>query len=269
MLVLDMHQFYKAFTMPSLDAITLLNSQRTVRKYGDRAPDSELIDKCIALAQRSPSTSNHQPYCVLKLENARLRKKVLAKMVCQPYVFEAPVLLLICVDWSRQDMLAKEIGVKNEINKTSKLVVGISDASIFCHSLVLACQASGLAVSYIASPYTAMKEVANLLKIPLNQAMPLHMLSIGFSDEDPPGGPRYPFESIVHINKFRNPERQVISEYFKNGSKELEKRNYFEITGDQISSWREHYHIKFGKVANERTWGPLERDIHYFFESER
>ncbi|MCA0442280.1 MAG: nitroreductase family protein [Proteobacteria bacterium] len=255
--------------MSLLDAISLIKNQRTVRNYGDRVPDTALIDKCIALAQRSPSTSNHQPYCVLKLEDAELRKKVLAEMVCQPYVFKAPVLLLVCVDWSRQDMLAQEIGVTNEINKISKLIVGISDASIFCHSLVLACQASGLAVSYIASPYTAMKEVANLLEIPLNKAMPLHMLSIGFADEDPPGGPRYPFDSIVHINKFRVPNRKMISEYFNNGSKELEKRNYFEITGDQISSWREHYRIKFGRIANERTWGPLEEDIRYFFESEK
>ncbi len=249
----------------SQETINLLRQQRTVRKYQERVPDDALIMDCIAIAQRSPSTSNHQPYNIIRIRDEALRNAVLAEMVCQPYVFEAPILLMVCVDWSRQDALAQELGVPNEINRPSKLVVGVADASIFAHSLVLALQASGLAASYIASPYTGLLSVARLLNIPPDQAMPLHMISVGYAAESPAPRPRYSLQSVYHEDQYTGPSADAVREYFHKGSNNLESQGYFSVTGDPISSWREHYKIKFGDVAKDRTWSPFARDLQQFF----
>lgn len=248
-------------------AVKLLSDQKTIRKYKAIPPSERVLRDCIALAQRAPSTSNHQPYCVVEIKDIVLRSAVLAEMVCQPYVFDAPVLLLVCVDWSRQDLLAQELGASNCINKSSKLVVGIADASIFAHTLVLALQAHGLGVSYVASPYTALKKVAALLDMPLESVMPLHMISVGYADESPLPRPRYPIDSIVHTDRYEAPQKEQVRDYFETGSKLLEQQAYFAVTGDAISTWREHYKIKFGAVANERTWAPLARDLQEFFKA--
>lgn len=98
-------------------ATRLLYEQRTVRRYKAQLPSEELLRECISLAQRAPSTSNHQPYSVFQLQDQELRGAILRELVCQPYVFDAPVLLLVCVDWSRQDALAEELGTANCINQ--------------------------------------------------------------------------------------------------------------------------------------------------------
>ncbi|CUA96542.1 nitroreductase family protein [Thiomonas bhubaneswarensis] len=248
-----------------LDALTLIEQQRTIRKYERREPDDAVIRRCIALAQRSPSTSNHQPYSVVWIRERALREAVLREMVCQPYVADAPTLLMVCVDWGRQDLLARLLGMANQINKPSKLVVGVADASIFSQSLVLALQASGLGVSYIASPYTGLKRVAELLNVPIGEAMPLHLIAVGHADEAPAPKPRYPIEAVLHVDRRTNPEPSVVRDYFEAGSRQIEDQGYLAVTGDPISTWREHYGVKFGAVARDRTWSPFARDLQSFF----
>lgn len=246
-------------------ALQLLRSQRTIRSYSAEPPDGELLRECVRIAQRAPSTSNHQPYCVISIEEPSVRCAVLDCMLCQPYVHGAPALMLVCVDWSRQDALAQQVGLPNGINRASKLVVGIADASIFAHCLVLAMQACGLGVSYVASPYTALARLAELLSIPPGQAMPLHLIAAGYPAESPDPRPRYPLNAVMHQDAFRQAEPDTVQDYFREGSRQLERDDYFRVTGDSIHSWREHYQIKFGPVAQERTWNPLARDLAQFF----
>ena len=247
------------------DALTLLAQQRTVRKYAPQEPDDAVIRRCVALAQRSPSTSNHQPYSVIWIRDRALRDAVLGEMVCQSYVADAPTLLMVCVDWGRQDLLARQLGMDNQINKPSKLVVGVADASIFSQSLVLALQASGLGVSYVASPYTGLRRVAELLHLPLGEAMPLHLLSVGYAEETPVPKPRYPFEAVLHVDRRTATDPEMVSRYFEAGSRQIEDQGYLAVTGDPISTWREHYGVKFGDVARDRTWSPFARDLKEFF----
>lgn len=251
--------------VPQVALLAALHAQRTVRKYAPRLPDDAIVQDAIRAAQRSPSTSNHQPYSIIQIKDRELRGALIEAMVSQPYVSEAPLLFLVCVDWSRQDALARVLGMENDINRMSKLVVGVADASIFAHSFVLALQAYGLGTSYIASPYTAMHKVAGLLGLPPDQVMPLHMISAGYPDESVSPKPRYATELLAFSDRYRPPAQQQVAEYFHDGSKQLEESNYFKVTGDLISTWREHYQIKFGETARLRTWEPLARDLNLFF----
>lgn len=245
-----------------------IKNQKTVRKYKKDLPNKELIIECIKAAQRAPSTSNHQPYSIIELSDHELRKSLIENMVCQSYVQDAPLLFLICIDWNRQDKLADYLGTKNKINKLSKFTIGIADASIFAQNLTLALQSYGLGVSYIASPYTAMLKVAELLDLPTHSVMPLHLISVGYPDETASEKPRYPLDLIYHEDKYQDPAIEKIIAYFESGSKEIEKDNYLDITNDMISTWREHYLIKFGDLAKNRTWDKLEKDFNHFFNQE-
>jgi nitroreductase len=249
----------------SADVLRALREQCTVREYTDEMPDMALIRECVRVAQRSPSTSNHQPYSVVAIRSKELRDELVASMVSQPYVSKAPLLLLINVDWSRQDALARHLGMNSGINRMSKLIVGIADASIFAQCLVLALQAHGLGVSYIASPYTAMLRVASLLRLPVDKVMPLHLLSIGVPAERPRPRPRYPFEAIWSEEAYEPCPSELVRQYFESGARELEEDGYLSVTGDSIDTWVDHYRIKFGDVARQRTWEPLSKQVAHFF----
>lgn len=250
-----------------VSAAELLTSGVSVRRFtADEVADS-IVEDAVAVAQRAPSASGHQPYSVAFVTDPALRAQLESVMVVQEFVRAAPVFLVVYVDWSRQDVIADELIGSNSMNRTSRLMVGTIDASIFAHHLALALQAAGLGVCMVANPLLAMDEVARILKLPTSSCMPLHVLVAGHPDEEVPPRPRYPREMVLHRDSRPGPpDVDATMSYLRRGDAQLQAVNYFEVTGDPITSWPEHYAIKYGRRAAERTWEPLAHALPGFLD---
>jgi FMN reductase (NADPH) len=246
------------------EVLSFLDGVRTTRSFERREVQDELVRRAVASGQRAPSTSNHQPYFVIDVRDGGLRRRVANAMVTQRFVHDAPVWLMICIDWSRQEEIARHLGIRRKLSREARRFVGLADASIFAHHVALALQARGLGVCFIASPWTALAAVAKLLHIPRRSAMPLHLLVAGYPAEQPPPRPRYPLDQILSTDRFARPRLARVRKYLDDGDAQLRRERYFERADTGVTSWHELYRVRYGEVARRRTWAPLRRDLGRF-----
>lgn len=255
--------------MHSNEIMTWLAESVSTRSFRPDPVDDASIRNAIAVAQRAPSTCNHQPYCVISINDEAARSRLTEVMVVQNFILEAPVWLMVCVDWSRQQIIAESVGVVNQMPQLARQVVGVVDATMFAHHLVLALNALGLGTCYIASPYTALKQVADILEAPPHDCMPLHLICAGVPAEKPAPRPRYPIGLVFHSEKYRAPDADAVNEYLDDGDQALREAGYFVTAQTGVSNWRNHYRVKYGDIASVRTWQPLVRDLPLFFHTGR
>ncbi|MGH9199507.1 MAG: nitroreductase family protein, partial [Acidimicrobiia bacterium] len=207
------------------------------------------------------------PYSVIVVTDSVLRSELESVMRVQQFVKSAPVFLVICVDWSRQDAVAREVIGGTQMNQLSRLVIGMIDASIFAHQVALALMSFGLGTCFLANPLLALEESARILSLPSQTCMPLHVLVAGYPDQTPPQRPRYPPDLVVFQDRsWLPPDEERIRDYLRNGNARLQEEDYFEFTDDGVQSWYEHYRVKYGDVARERTWEPLARQVLKFLD---
>jgi nitroreductase len=240
----------------------------SIRKFRPVSVDRQVIARAIQVAQRAPSASNHQPYSVIEVRSPKVRKELLAAMAVQSFCVAAPVMLVVCVDWTRQDQVARKVTGSNAMTRDAKLVLGISDASIFAQHLALAMQASGLGVCYVASPFTALEAVAEILQCPPASVMPLHILVAGVPDEQPAPRPRYAVSAVHSVDRHSVLESAEIDKYLAISDESYQRENYGAIAEDGCDSIYTHYAVKYGRKALERTWLPLSNDIQKFFKQD-
>jgi nitroreductase len=249
--------------MPAL--APFLAGLSSVRKFSSSEVDPALVRAAVGIAQRAPSASNHQPYSVIEVRSPEVRERLLGAMAVQGFCAAAPVFLVVCVDWSRQDLVAARVAGGNAMPREAKLVLGIADASIFAQQLALALQASGLGVCYVASPYTALGAVAAILECPPDEVMPLHILVAGHPAEQPLPRPRYPLDDIYHTDRYAPPAPQRVEAYLETADLSYQRENYGAVAEDGCRSIYEHYAVKYGAKALARTWRPLAADLPAFF----
>jgi FMN reductase (NADPH) len=250
--------------MTKADNLSFLEQIRTVRHFSPEPVAPAMIEQALRAGQRAPTASNAQLYSVIQVDDPDLRTQIADAMVTQDFVRRAPLWLLICVDWSRQDAVAHSLGLRTTLNRAARRFTGIVDASIFAHHLSLALIAQGLGVCLIASPWTALRKVADAVSIPQRTAMPLHLLIAGHPAEPPRSIPRYPLEMIVSRNCYRAPVPEDVARYLEAGDRLLRSQGYFDGADTGVKSWPELYRVRYGAVARRRTWTPLRRDLAHF-----
>jgi nitroreductase len=255
-------------TAPGRELLSLLAASRSIRRYADRPVPDELVLDAVATAQRAPSASGHQPYSVSWVRDPGLRAELEDAMTVQEYVRAAPLFLLIYVDWSRQDRIAEQLLGGTSMNRTSRQVVGMIDATVFTHHLELALAAQGLGTCLAANPLLAMADVARILGLPRHSCLPLHVLVAGYPGEAPPPRPRYPLDMVLHTDRRpAEPSPADVAAYLAEGDATLRAEDYFVVTGDPVASWYDHYRIKYGAHALRRTWQPLDAELPRFLEA--
>ncbi|MFX1537393.1 MAG: nitroreductase family protein, partial [Promethearchaeota archaeon] len=77
-----------------MDALELLKSRRSIRKYKSTPVESEKIEKCLEAARWAPSASNRQPWEFIIVKNAEIRKKLSELHPYAKFVAESPVVFI-------------------------------------------------------------------------------------------------------------------------------------------------------------------------------
>ncbi|MGL4874984.1 MAG: nitroreductase family protein [Clostridium sp.] len=232
----------------------ILINRHSIRNFKpDRITDDK-IQKIVQAGQKAPTTGNSQAYSVILIEDEYLKKTIGENIQVQKFVYTAPIWLMVCIDWNRQSKLYKQLEINVSMNNESKLLVGSIDASLFTENMCIAAESMGIGSILIGSPWCNVNIVIKELRLP-NEVMPLMLVCLGYPKIIPKKStPRWPIETIIHRNKYREIKEDAIKEYYESGNKSLILQNYFD---ENIMSWKEHYSMRVGKIGNERTWKPL------------
>jgi len=168
-----------------MDAIEVILSRRSIRKYKKKAVPKKLIDELLNAAMHAPSACNEQPWHFVIINNREVLNEVPKYHPHSYMIREAPVAIVVCVDLN----LAEE-----------DKVWWVQDCSAAAENILIAAQAKGLGAVWLGvyPKDDRVKGIQGLLALPQN-IIPLCIIPIGYPDEKKPYENRYQ-SSRIHYN---------------------------------------------------------------------
>jgi len=165
------------------DALELLKSRRSIRKYKNKPVEEEKIQKCLEAARWAPSASNKQPWEFLIVTDEKVRMKLSEIHPYAKFVSESPVVFV--------PLTNPEVHQKYHMSDTA---LATMQYMIEAHSLGLGtCWAGVIGASL--EP-----EIKELLGVPDNLNV-LGLVATGYANEEPTRT-RKELEDLVHYEKY-------------------------------------------------------------------
>jgi nitroreductase len=243
--------------MNQTSIIDTMLERKSIRHFEDRMVQRDLIEQIVRAGQRAPTGGNMQLYSFVLISDPEKKKQISQAIGSQKCMQEAPVWIMVCVDWHRHIKFLKHLGIETNWRPVEKLWRGIICAILAAENMVLAAEAFGLGSVFVGDPRSATVRIARILKMP-DDVLPVVLLCIGYPAEDPPKRPRWPVEAVLHENEYEPVSEQLIKDYYEAANKRLVEMNYFQ---KGISSWAEHLEKRFPSNQKRVLEEILRRDL--------
>ena len=193
----------------------VIKERRCIRKFEARPVSTEELDQIIEAARLAPSGTNRQPWRFVILKSNEDKEKI-AGAVLQPFVLEAPVIFVCCLDrgsYTRKlvekrlnelvqsDVVSEEAAAfiyNRKMPEVAEDVVipasAYIDLGIAVEHMVLTAAALGLGSCWVRLFNS--RELHQLLGLP-SDLEPVALLPVGYPAESPPPRPRLSRDEIM------------------------------------------------------------------------
>ena len=243
--------------MDQTPAMKTMLERKSVRRFEAREVPRDLIEQIVRAGQRAPTGGNMQLYSFVLISDPDKKNQISKVIGSQRCMQEAPVWIMVCVDWHRHIKFLKSLGIETRWRQVEKYWRGIICAILAAENMVLAAEALGLGSVFVGEPRSATVKIARILKMPDN-VLPIVLLCIGYPAEDPPQRPRWPLEAVLHENEYEPASEQLIKNYYEAANKRLAEMDYFR---EGISNWAEHLEMRFPSNQKRVTEEILRKDL--------
>lgn len=193
----------------------VIKERRCIRKFETRPVSTEELDQIIESARLAPSGTNRQPWRFVMLKSKEDKEKI-AGAVFQPFVLEAPVIFVCCLDRGsytrghvekrlnelvQSDVVSEEAAAfiynRKMPEHVEDVVIPASayiDIGIAVEHMVLMAAALGLGSCWVRlfNP----KQVHDALDLP-EEIEVVALLPVGYPAQSPPPRPRLSREEIM------------------------------------------------------------------------
>jgi len=225
--------------------LQILSNRKSIRNFKTTPIADNIAEKIVEIGQRAPSACNLQTYSVIWVKDAEIREKVWNACFAPNAIRKAPLLFIICADLRRLAKALNYLGhdhcLKHGQGYALKLM-SIVDAVLVAENMTIAAECYGLGSVFIGSAL-ANKKVIEALSLPKG-VLPLTLLCVGYSDEQPPTRPRWPLKSILHIDQYRDVAEKEIDSSLEHMDLALEKEGYYRKYSGRKQAYRYRDHIK-------------------------
>lgn len=168
-----------------MNVLSAIEGRRSIRKYKDKLVEDEKLLSILEAARLAPSAKNEQEWKFIVVKESQTRKE-LTEAIGQPFVGEAPVILVCC-------------GTKPEgIMKCGQPRYTV-DLSIATAYMILEAYEQGLGTCWLGSFDEDM--VKKVLDIP-QEIRVVAITPLGYPDESPSQRPRKKIEEIISYDKY-------------------------------------------------------------------
>jgi nitroreductase len=170
-----------------MEALELLKSRRSIRKYKDTPVEEEKIQKCLEAAQWAPSASNKQPWEFMIVTNDIIRKKFAQIHPYGKFLAESPVVFIPLT------------------NPNIHADYHQSDTSLATLQFMIQAHALGLGTCWagVINRSDLEKEIKTMLNIP-DQLRVLALVAVGYPNHQRESK-RKSLENIVHYENYTSP----------------------------------------------------------------
>jgi len=166
-----------------------IKKRRSIRQFKSDSIDDKIIMKIIELGNLAPSAGNLQPRDFIVVTNKDQRFALAKAALNQTFVYEAPVVIVVCANYER----AASYGSRG------KDLYCIQDSAAAVENMLLAIVDFGLASCWVGAFNE--KQVSQILSLP-SHIRPVALLPIGYSNEDIKSTYRINLDELVHYNRW-------------------------------------------------------------------
>jgi nitroreductase len=170
-----------------MDILNAIQSRRSIRAYSDKPVEQEKLNRVLEAARLSPSAANRQDWKFIVVRDAGLRAKLTEAALEQPFVGQAPLILVAC-----------------GINPDSVMRCGqhryTVDLSIAVAYMILEASCLGLGTCWLGR--FDEKLVKDTLQIP-EPVRVVAMTPLGYPNESPSARPRKAIEEIACYDRYQ------------------------------------------------------------------
>ncbi len=244
--------------------ISELFSRKSVRVYENRPIESEKKRIILEAAIQAPTAGNMTLYSIIDVTDEDLKKRLSVTCDNQPFIADAPLVLIFCADYSRWYECfcsVKEFNaVEDEVRKpgAGDLLLSYTDAVIAAQNAVVAAESLGIGSCYIGDileNYEIHKELLNLPKY----VIPSAMLVFGYptkQQKERVKPERFKLEDIIFENSYNknrpNKQAEMLSEVTEKSGEEL--TNYIKAFCKR--KWNSDFSQEMSRSAQEmiKNW---------------
>lgn len=184
--------------------------RRSVRVFLDKKIPENTVEKLLDAANNAPSGGNIQPLSIILVRNAETREKLYELIQSQPWVKNAPLSMIFCLDFNRVKRWAELSNVNFEGEKAlSHFLIAYADVMCAAQNVVIASESYGLGSVYIGTIQAFVNKIREYFNIP-KYVLPLMLLSIGYPKSIPDSMPKLKRDVITHNEKYEKLDDQAI-----------------------------------------------------------
>lgn len=234
------------------ETIELIRKRTSLRTYSPKAISNEHLNIILESTMRAPTAGNMMCYSIIVVEDKN--KKEILSHTCdnQPFIANAPLVLIFAADYQRWydyyringvDNFCRENGLNLFKPSEGSLFLAVEDALIAAQNAVIAAQSLGIGSCYIGDimeQYEKHKEILNLPDF----VFPAAMLCLGYYPEGYANPPRERFDKKYIV--FKDEYRRLTDEEIKDMYKGLQDRFNPKNKYNAQNYAQMHYAFKLG-----------------------
>ena len=208
----------------------MMMKRRSIRNYKDQPVSEEIVNQLLDAANNAPTGGNIQPISVIVLEDVQNRARLAEMVGNQPWVRNAPLSMIFCLDFNRVKRWALQNGTEFKGEQAlSHFLIAYADLMCAAQSVVLLAESLGLGSVYVGTIQSCMDQARQAFTIP-EFVLPLMVLTIGYPKSTPHSIPKLEREVIVHREQYQVPDEQAIRQAFdhKYGDFSVKAEEYLE-----------------------------------------
>ena len=208
----------------------LLMRRRSARNFDGRAVKDHIVEKLLNAANNAPTGGNMQPLSIIVVRDAERRAKLAAMVGSQPWVKNAPLSMIFCLDFWRLKKWAAASGVTFRGNEAlSHFLIGYADVMCAAQTVVILAEGFGLGSVYVGTIQYVADEVREYFAIP-EYVFPMMLLSLGYPKTVPRDVPKLKAEVVAHRERYRALSDDEIKKAYEDKYGDLDENveRYFE-----------------------------------------
>jgi nitroreductase len=156
-----------------------LHTRKSVRVFTAEPIPQEAKNSILLAAAQAPTAGNQQLYTILDITDPTLKARLSETCDHQPFIAEAPLVLLFCADTLKWYDAYAACGCTPRAPGCGDLLLAVADAVIAAQNAVTAAWSLGIGSCYIGDIIENAEEQRALLGLP-QQVVPAAMLVFGY-----------------------------------------------------------------------------------------
>jgi FMN reductase [NAD(P)H] len=205
-----------------MDVYEILMKRRSVRQFKDEPIPGEVITRFMDVVNNAPSGGNIQPLSVILVQDREARKELARIIGGQPWVKNAPLSMIFCLDFHRIKRWAALMDTAFKGEKAMPhFLIAYADLMCAAQNVVVLAESLGLGSVYIGTIQNNPDEARAYFSMP-DHVLPMMLLCLGYPKSVPRTIPKLDREVITHGERYRVVDDEALKRAFENKYGEME-----------------------------------------------